>query len=85
MRISITIFYCLLLVRKSLHGQSEKELNVDFTEMDSLQYVEFRKEYSSQIKETSIALMTFDCYCGRTGDEPMNVKYMKGEIKYLCQ
>lgn len=49
MRIAITLFCCLLVGLSAALGQSDKSLTIAFTDIDSLQYMKFKKEYTSHL------------------------------------
>ena len=53
MKISVSILCGLLIGLNGLFGQTEQELIVAFYEIDSLQYFEFRKEYSNNLEVDS--------------------------------
>lgn len=77
MKIPISILCYLLLGLNGLLGQNGQELIVKFSEIDSLQYIEFKKEYTNKlvvdstkktIPDSSFALVIndknqqFDCH-----------------------
>lgn len=66
----------------SIYQRSTNKGNFDFKSFASLNTNKWKVFEVVWINDTSIALKTFDQYGGKTGNELLNVKYLKGEIKY---
>jgi ribulose bisphosphate carboxylase small subunit len=65
----------------SIYPLKEGNGKLDFESFKSFTTTQWSIYQAIWINNTSIALMTFDEYGGTSGNEPLNLKYYKGDFK----
>ncbi len=65
----------------SLYKRAHPKDTFNFATFEGTLIKQWRILEAIWIDETSFALMAFDEYGGKTGNEPQNLKYLKGDLK----